>query len=93
LEEIGWIVIGALLVVLVFIGSALRERRRILRQVVEEIETQGQPAGPLPGPYPNLAALLAFLCGAAGLFPVLGIPFGVATWPARKKLFSSRETP
>ncbi|MHC4777667.1 MAG: site-2 protease family protein [Planctomycetota bacterium] len=68
----------ALLVILLFLLSASRERQRIIRQVHEEIVETGTPAGPLPGPFPNLAAVLAFLAGAAGLFPLIGVPFGVA---------------
>ncbi|MHC5037573.1 MAG: site-2 protease family protein [Planctomycetota bacterium] len=76
--EILWILLAGFLILLLFFLSAFRERQRILKQVQEEIVETGAPAGPLAGPYPNLHAVLAFLTGAAGLFPLVGLPFAVA---------------
>jgi Zn-dependent protease len=68
----------AALVILLFLVSTILERRRILRQVAQEIQEFGAPMGPLPGPYPNFRSVVAFVFGAGGLLPLAGLPFCAA---------------
>jgi Zn-dependent protease len=69
---------AALAILLLFFWSSFRERQRVFRQVMEEIDETGTPAGPLPGPAPTPRAVFTFQLGAAGLFPLVGLPFGAA---------------
>lgn len=80
MQQLPWIVVLGFLILLLFLWSGLRERRRILRQVLEEIEVQGAPAGPLAGPAPNPSAVIALLLGAASLFPLVGVLFAPAAF-------------
>ncbi|MHC4598129.1 MAG: site-2 protease family protein [Planctomycetota bacterium] len=73
------ILLVGILILLFFFLSSLRERGRVLQQVHEEIAKTGAPAGPLPGPFPTLTALLALFTGAAGLFPLVGFPFAAVS--------------
>jgi len=79
-EDISFILLAGVLILLFFFWSAFRERVRILKQVRDEILETGLPAGPLPGPAPHLFGVASFLTGAAALFPLAGIPFAAAAF-------------